>query len=282
VCVVHARAGNKIQAWGKRGWRKGGEGRIRISLEKRGAKGGGSERGAWYTVYGPSGPYSAYMHPLARGVAAALGPCRHFQTEQYKTATPLTTSPLSFLGARKTIGVAAPIVGYGALNAILYVAYNRSLTLLGSDPQLPTNFWHVWTAGAIGGLATFVVSAPTEVIKCRVQVSDTPGQSSWTIAKELWRRDGIRGLYWGGGVTSVRDSVGYGFYFWTYELCKQSLISSHDSQHHEALKVLLCGGIAGIATWASIFPLGKRLRISLNTPFPCPDLSADCANLGGQ
>jgi len=35
--------------------------------------------------------------------------------------------------------------------------------------------------------------------------------SSFGIAKETWRREGLRGLYLGGGVTAVRDSVGYGF-----------------------------------------------------------------------
>jgi len=100
----------------------------------------------------------------------------------------------------------------------------------------------------VGGLATWIVSAPTEVVKCRVQVragwaggsgndrvdgsgndrvgasgverrgigvgvgeGGRQGGSSWQVAKELWRRGGIRALYWGGGVTSVRDAVGYGF-----------------------------------------------------------------------
>jgi solute carrier family 25 carnitine/acylcarnitine transporter 20/29 len=60
-------------------------------------------------------------------------------------------------------------------------------------------------------LASFVVSAPTELIKCRAQVSTEQNVNSWTIAREVWRRDGVRGLYYGGGVTSVRDAVGYGF-----------------------------------------------------------------------
>ena len=31
--------------------------------------------------------------------------------------------------------------------------------------------------------------------------------------------------------------------------------SENDDAHQVAMKVLLCGGIAGIATWASVFPL---------------------------
>jgi solute carrier family 25 carnitine/acylcarnitine transporter 20/29 len=36
---------------------------------------------------------------------------------------------------------------------------------------------------------------------------------------------------------------------------KQSWTSPDDSDRDRAMKVLLCGGLAGIVTWASIFPL---------------------------
>jgi solute carrier family 25 carnitine/acylcarnitine transporter 20/29 len=110
-----------------------------------------------------------------------------------------------------SIGATAPILGYGALNALLFVTYNRTLTLLSDPSNSPTSFSKVWLAGAAGGLASFVVSAPTELIKCRAQVSTERNINSWSIAKDIWKRDGIRGLYYGGGVTSARDAVGYGF-----------------------------------------------------------------------
>ena len=111
-------------------------------------------------------------------------------------------------------GATAPILGYGALNALLFVTYNRSLALSNSGtldemPERPPA-WSLWTAGALGGLATFFVSAPTELVKCRAQVSNPP-KSSLKVTKELWRLGGLRGLYLGGGITSIRDSVGYGF-----------------------------------------------------------------------
>jgi solute carrier family 25 carnitine/acylcarnitine transporter 20/29 len=67
-------------------------------------------------------------------------------------------------------------------------------------------------------------------------------------------------LYFGGVVTALRDSIGYGFYFWSYELSSRFLASrmkdrGMDSAGQEAAKVLLCGGLAGIATWVSVFPL---------------------------
>jgi solute carrier family 25 carnitine/acylcarnitine transporter 20/29 len=121
------------------------------------------------------------------------------------TTKPATTSLSTLLR-----GTAAPILGYGALNALMFITYNRCMVSLSEDPSSPSSLSKTFVAGALGGLATFLVSAPTELIKCRVQVSGKE-TSSWAVARGLWRERGLRGLYWGGGVTSLRDSVGYGF-----------------------------------------------------------------------
>ncbi|KAH7122850.1 mitochondrial carrier domain-containing protein [Dactylonectria macrodidyma] len=171
-------------------------------------------------------------------------------------------------------GTAAPILGYGALNALLFVSYNRTETALNNVFAVRESLWSTWFAGAVGGLATWVVSTPTELIKCRAQLS-TQHASSWAITKQIWRNEGIRGLYLGGTVTAIRDSVGYGFYFWSYELGSQLLAtksSNEASLQHEAAKVLLCGGLAGVVTWASIFPLDViKTRVQAQTAFRQPE-----------
>ena len=60
----------------------------------------------------------------------------------------------------------------------------------------------------------------------------------------------------------LRDSIGYGFYFWSYELSTRALEARMSdgkgevgSWGLETAKVLLCGGLAGVVTWASVFPL---------------------------
>ncbi|GAB7347455.1 hypothetical protein MBLNU459_g4371t1 [Dothideomycetes sp. NU459] len=169
------------------------------------------------------------------------------------------SSPSQFTSLGNLVkGTTAPVLGYGALNALLFMTYNRSMSLLAQDPAQPTSLGKTWMAGAVAGLATFVVSAPTELVKCRAQVSQERA-SSFAITKNLWREGGIRALYLGGTVTSMRDSIGYGFYFWSYELSKRALMSSSaKSENPEWMSVLLCGGIAGVVTWASVFPLGEQ------------------------
>lgn len=159
-------------------------------------------------------------------------------------------------------GTAAPILGYGALNSILFMTYNRTSDLLKTGgAEVPPALWTTFVAGAIGGLATWVVSTPTELIKCRAQLSTSAATSnSWGITKDIIRAEGMRGLYFGGVVTALRDSIGYGFYFYSYELSSRFMVShmknrGMDSAVEETAKVLLCGGLAGVATWASVFPL---------------------------
>ncbi|KAH7376596.1 solute carrier family 25 member 45 [Plectosphaerella cucumerina] len=165
-------------------------------------------------------------------------------------------------------GTAAPILGYGALNALLFVSYNRTEAALNAALGTPGSLWTTWAAGAVGGLATWVVSTPTELIKCRAQLASPP-KSSWAIARQTLRTEGVKGLYFGGVVTALRDSIGYGFYFWSYELTTRWMAAEagkETSAHQEAAKVLLCGGIAGIVTWASVFPLDViKTRVQAQT-----------------
>ncbi|KAK2011309.1 solute carrier family 25 member 45 [Colletotrichum eremochloae] len=183
-------------------------------------------------------------------------------------------------------GSAAPILGYGALNALLFVSYNRTEAALNRALDVRSSLWTTWLAGAVGGLATWVVSTPTELVKCRAQLSSPPA-SSWAIARDAWRAEGLRGLYFGGAVTALRDSIGYGFYFWSYELATRWMgvgggadDLKETNMRDEAAKVLLCGGLAGIVTWASIFPLDViKTRVQMQA-FNAPT-SAEAAPLLG-
>lgn len=61
--------------------------------------------------------------------------------------------------------------------------------------------------------------------------------------------------------------VGWEQSFWSYHLSKQALAQEDDSAHVSALKIMLCGGLAGVVTWASIFPLGILRPQPQNVPY---------------
>ncbi|KAK0611184.1 mitochondrial carrier domain-containing protein [Immersiella caudata] len=197
-------------------------------------------------------------------------------TSPVPSISPSTPSPTSTLRPFLT-GTAAPILGYGALNALLFISYNRSEAALNSlfpsgpnpsNPNTPTtgsNLYTTFLAGCLGGLATWVVSTPTELIKCRAQLSPSR-TSSWSITRRVLHREGIKGLYFGGGVTAIRDSIGYGLYFWGYELSSRIMASTQWGKEDGPARVLLCGGIAGVLSWASIFPLDvTKTRVQTQT-----------------
>ncbi|KAG6125728.1 hypothetical protein E4U22_000365, partial [Claviceps purpurea] len=94
----------------------------------------------------------------------------------------------------------------------------------------------------------------------------------------VWQTQGLRGFYVGGLITAVRDSVGYGFYFSSYELAhKYWPFRTQREDHaarHDVFKVLLCGGFAGVVSWATVFPLDTiKTRLQLQPSTSDPSLS---------
>jgi len=135
----------------------------------------------------------------------------HLQSHSSSLPSTLSSTPLFPTVTSYIRGTTAPLLGHGGLNAILYYTYNRTLSLL-STPQLQQQqspLARIWAAGAVSGAVSFVLSAPTELVKVRAQMH--PGKSSYEVARGVIKREGVRGLYFGGVVTGVRDSVGYGF-----------------------------------------------------------------------
>lgn len=212
------------------------------------------------------------------------------------SSTTAHTSPHTIREALR--GLPAPVLTYGALNALLFTSYHRSLALLPQSTVAVTGdtadprhaYWTHFLAGAIAGLATFVISTPTELIKCRAQtVSETASSevSSWSIARQTLKQSGIQGLYEGGVVTSLRDAVGYGFYFCAYEASKdlwddamgRNTRGGGSWLHSDAAKTLLCGGVSGVATWASIFPLDViKTRVQTQQPLLVGPIGASVAS----
>ncbi|CAG8586536.1 12126_t:CDS:10 [Ambispora leptoticha] len=191
-------------------------------------------------------------------------------------------------------GIAAPIIGLAFLNAILFASYGGILRFLGTreendlffnskhhnrnyESSFTPSLSQVYVAGFGAGIASFFVSTPTEVVKCKAQAlvnSHYRSSSTWSVFRNIIKNHGILGLYQGGTATMIRDSTSYGVYFWAYEGCKRllgvsssfsstNLVNYHDdfavgSYNHnndDTLKLLFSGGMAGVVAWACIYPL---------------------------
>ncbi len=115
-------------------------------------------------------------------------------------------------------GVIPPLVGLGALNAVLFSSYGPSLNVLeGSRSRryLENVFW----AGCVGGTAQSVIACPLELLKIRMQ-TEVNSVSTLRALRIVVQENGIRGLYRGMVPTLIRDSPSYGVWFVVYEYFK--------------------------------------------------------------
>ncbi|CAO3607568.1 unnamed protein product [Cunninghamella blakesleeana] len=101
--------------------------------------------------------------------------------------------------------------------------------------------------------------------------------SSWASAKEIVTKKGALALYSGFGLHFLRDSVGTGVYFGTYETTK-FLLTKKD-QSAGPLTQFLAGGICGILCWLVVFPIDlvKTLKQKeILSPQPLYNSARDC------
>lgn len=103
-------------------------------------------------------------------------------------------------------------------------------------------------------------------------------KGTWKTARNIIKYRGISGLYSGFGLhlckhtftvnntftyaTPVRDTVGTGIYFATYETGKQILVTYRgDSSTASPLAVVSAGGLCGAVSWALIYPIDSAKSI---------------------
>ncbi|KAL1924200.1 uncharacterized protein VTP21DRAFT_7235 [Calcarisporiella thermophila] len=156
-------------------------------------------------------------------------------------------------------GIITPVIGLGGLNALLFASYGGILRHISANQDEPTLNQIFW-AGFGAGVTCFLVSCPTELVKCRAQVKiggDTAiaTEGTWEVIRDIVQKSGIRGFYRGGLVTILRDAPGYGGYFWSYEWMKRYLEIPAEGATEHTGKLLLAGGVAGMISWACIYPL---------------------------
>mmetsp|Transcript_15474 Transcript_15474/g.28809 ORF Transcript_15474/g.28809 Transcript_15474/m.28809 type:complete len:263 (+) Transcript_15474:453-1241(+) len=163
-------------------------------------------------------------------------------------------------------GVSAPLVASTPIYAISFWGYDigqRLVRFFKKDHDGPLNLFDISVAGGFSALPTTVVMAPTERIKCLLQVqSHSSGKPKYSgmpdCAMQVYRQGGIPSLYKGTMLTLMRDVPGSIAWFGTYEVIKRALVDMQgieDPSKLSPLAVMTAGGFAGIACWGvSIAP----------------------------
>lgn len=162
-------------------------------------------------------------------------------------------------------GVSAPLVASTPIYAISFWGYDigqRLVQHFKQDTTQELNLLEIAAAGGFSALPTTVVMAPTERIKCLLQVqSHVAGKPQYAgmtdCALQVYRQGGISSLYKGTMLTLMRDVPGSIFWFGTYEVIKRALVKMQgieDSSKLSPLAVMTAGGFAGMACWGVSIP----------------------------
>ncbi|KAG7361814.1 mitochondrial carrier protein [Nitzschia inconspicua] len=162
-------------------------------------------------------------------------------------------------------GVSAPLVASTPIYAISFWGYDigqRLVRMFKSDPNQKLNLMEISFAGGFSALPTTIVMAPTERIKCLLQVqSHVAGKPQYSgmidCAMQVYRQGGITSLYKGTMLTLMRDVPGSIAWFGTYEIIKRALVEMQgieDPSQLSPLAVMTAGGFAGMACWGVSIP----------------------------
>lgn len=115
-------------------------------------------------------------------------------------------------------------------------------------------------AGMSGGIVATTILHPLDLVKIRFSVSDGMAsrpqyRSIWHCATEVFKADGVRGLYRGVTPNIVGNGLAWGFYFFYYNTFKVLLGDGSLNPHLSVPKYLLCGCISGSLTLAMTNPI---------------------------
>lgn len=132
-------------------------------------------------------------------------------------------------------GVLSPSYGAVITNAQTFYFYGALLPYFGTI-----------ISGGITGALLSICETPTELIKCRMQVSN---QGYSKCIQNIYNSMGIKGFYHGFYLTIARNSIGVAGMFWGYETVKKIL------PQYQYLSSFLGGALGGLLCWVPIYPI---------------------------
>jgi len=162
-------------------------------------------------------------------------------------------------------GVSAPILAVSPVYALSFWGYDAGQLVVKSfkkDQDAPLSLVDIAIAGGLSAFPATIVMAPTERIKCLLQVQSHAGgkpqySGMMDCAVQVYRTGGIRSLYKGTALTLMRDGPGSVAWFTVYELVKKEMMRAQgieDPSQLSPLAVVVAGGFAGMACWGVAIP----------------------------
>lgn len=161
-------------------------------------------------------------------------------------------------------GMSSPMASVALINAVIFGVYGDVKRRMADPDSLRSQA----IAGSAAGLVQSVVCSPMELIKTRIQIQEhicAPGTQLYKgpmdCVRQIWRGEGMRGMFRGLGITAARDVPAFFFYFASYEaMTRQDDPSIPIGTAH----MMIAGGLAGTSSWLFTYPidfLKSRLQV---------------------
>jgi len=201
------------------------------------------------------------------------------------TKTPITVPRLAALVYREEgiigfyRGLWIPLMTISFVRAASFTIYTRTKELFRDHNYLARNsIVDAALVGGIGGAMSGSLisfgSAPFELVKVRRQLEYTIAASkgislvrppsTMEAVREIFRSNGITGLYTGFRLHFLRDTSGTALYFLEYDGMRHLLGRTRSGEQgptppwlpiHASLVPFVCGSLSGVTSWALIYPV---------------------------
>ncbi|KAL1498291.1 hypothetical protein ABEB36_009110 [Hypothenemus hampei] len=106
-------------------------------------------------------------------------------------------------------------------------------------------------AGAIAGFMQSFICSPMELVKSTMQVGNNSIKSPLDCLKNIYKKNGIKGVFRGLSLTISREVPSFSAYFVTYEF----ITRRNDDLPVSTVAMLMGGGLAGVVSWALPYPI---------------------------
>jgi solute carrier family 25 carnitine/acylcarnitine transporter 20/29 len=229
----------------------------------------------------------ATVSALAASYASTLAgyPLDSLKSRLQTTKTPISIHKLAATVYREEglvgfyRGLWIPLITISFVRAASFTIYNRTKEyfrdrkLLARDRITDVSIIG-GCGGAMSGALISFTSAPFELVKVRRQleysiaaskgIQITKPPSTMDAVRDIFRSSGVRGLYIGFHLHFVRDTAGTALYFLEYDAMRHICGRNRQGEQGEvppwlpvpvSLVPFLCGSLAGVSSWALIYPL---------------------------
>ena len=125
--------------------------------------------------------------------------------------------------------VLPPLLANVAVGAVLYTSYLQLLGLLHEPSAIstkrvfpPPTLAATFTAGFAAGGIQSLVAAPLDALQVRFDSREAHyrNKTMWAYGKGKLREIGVRGIFAGWGLSCLKDCLGSGLFFMTFEMVK--------------------------------------------------------------